>query len=683
MFGGGAHSVHGSDSGIYKLVPSVELPIPHLAPGNDIATAEPVMEGSMSESMPNAGAAEEQGEYGSWHQRRQFLDSTPVQAATIIAILLNAVVMGFETDLPELLPWDAVENMFLVFFATELTARLAIIGFREYFRFSGNPDFMWNSFDFVIVMLGSVNILFQLCVGQVNAMGKDATLFRMVRLLRLLRVLRIIRIVRFLKQLYLLAYGFLEGTMAVFWVTILASFMLYICSVILVRTYGHGDYEDEEQAVFFAERFGTIPRCMFALFELISAPDLQPYELIMFRNPPLVFFLIAFIILGSFGINGLLVALINESILEKNQARIEADRIDREWKRKLMQQQCRDLFDQLDVNQNRVLPRTELMKCKGQIAKLFEVAGVNFQRNDLDQMFYIMDINDTGIIERSEFVQGVVELCDQIRPMSIMELNYQVSKCAGKIEQCDTKLEDLAKTMERYDSKIDVIGSKVRGGSPYGSQSLSSMTLPRSPEAAAAEELATLLKAAGLQWDELRSGAKASADKLSAFPRSQSAGPRGTALSPLHPVSSAPARSWAQGGGGFVPPAGCGSSTEEPLPLRSMLEEHSRLLTEMQSHISSFLNKDGGSASAGSAGNSPGGRSAADLKAHGAAPNRSAVLALGKHLFSLQRATTDVLERLLAPASAGATAGLSAPAEEQPVSVGTVVRFGNLTKWSG
>ncbi|CAE7851537.1 unnamed protein product, partial [Symbiodinium necroappetens] len=202
---------------------------------------------------------------------------------------------------------------------------------------------------------------------------------------------------------------------------------------------------------------------MFALFELITAPDLAPYRVprqqtdgsagkscltqeselagqttddgerenkgdmleAMFANPPLVVFLVVFIILGSFGINGLLVALINESILEKNQARIEADRMDRETKRKTMQQRCGELFDEMDMNRNRVLPRDEIKQCTEQIAELLESYGVNFQRADLDQMFYVMDYSDTGIIERSEFIQGVVGLCDQIRPMSIMELHYQ------------------------------------------------------------------------------------------------------------------------------------------------------------------------------------------------------------------------------------------------------------------
>merc|ERR1719197_2085813 len=104
---------------------------------------------------------------------------------------------------------------------------------------------------------------------------------------------------------------------------------------------------------------------MFVLFELICAPDLQPFKGVMFQHPPLVVFLIIFVVLGSFGINGLLVALINESILEKNQARLEADRIEREAKRKMMQQRCREVYDAIDVNGNRVLPRNEIMKCKG------------------------------------------------------------------------------------------------------------------------------------------------------------------------------------------------------------------------------------------------------------------------------------------------------------------------------
>lgn len=411
-------------------------------------------------------------EYWTKVTAQDMLDSTLMQTVTVLLIFGNAVIIGFETDVPDLARWDIIENVFLAAFSLELGMRMLVLGPTKFFQMTSNPDFTWNVFDFSIVAFGLVNLVANAFVDEKLKAGSNATIFRMARLLRILRVLRIIRIVRFLKQLYLLAYGFVEGAMAVFWVTLLASFALYICAVILVRTYGRISIDDDPNADFFETYFGSIPRTMFNLFELLCAPDLEVYHSIMFEYPSLVVFLVSFIILGSFGINGLLVALINESILEKNQARLEADRLERESKRKIMQQRCRELFDSIDVNNNRVLPRSEIIKCKDQIMLLFEASGVNFRSHDLDQMFYIMDVNDTGIIERTEFAQAVVELCDQIRPMSIMELHYQVSKCANKIEACDAKMDGVAKHIEELTehgkgraamAKADQLGQQLQG----------------------------------------------------------------------------------------------------------------------------------------------------------------------------------------------------------------------------
>lgn len=467
--------------GSYKLIPNADKEehskpsAPHSTDGGRLGWRDP----------------EEVDEDGPYYFRPEILDHPLAHAVTITAIAANAVIIGFETDYPDLAAWDFVENIFLALFTLELVWRLVVITPRRYFMYQGNPDLAWNLFDFMIVSSGIICLFFNLFAGAAHSWGKNALLFRIARVLRILRVLRIIRIVRFLKQLYLLVYGFMEGTMAVFWVTLLASFMLYICSVILVRTYGRlADVEDPTPGdEFLAQHFGSIPRTMFALFELISAPDLGPYRATMFDNPPLVVFLVTFIILGSFGINGLLVALINESILEKNQARIEAERVERESKRKEMQQRCRELFDELDVNKNRVLPRSILMNYTGRIARLFESLGVNFQRTDLDQMFYIMDYNDTGIIERSEFVQGVVELCDQIRPMSILELHCQVSKCSSKVERCESKVDNAVKSLEHFDVKLDALVEALSGLAASQPRALSSELAPTDGGAPTQEEV--------------------------------------------------------------------------------------------------------------------------------------------------------------------------------------------------
>jgi len=128
-------------------------------------------------------------------------------------ILLNAIVIGGETDFPELEIWHAIENIFLVIFSSELVLRMISLGLIQFF--ARGEDQMWNIFDFAIVGLG----LFDVVSEQIGAHaphpehhGKEdeqggggvSTLFRMIRLLRILRVFKI---VRFLKQLYMIFFG--------------------------------------------------------------------------------------------------------------------------------------------------------------------------------------------------------------------------------------------------------------------------------------------------------------------------------------------------------------------------------------------------------------------------------------------------------------------------------------------
>lgn len=383
--------------------------------------------------------------------------STPFQIAVTCCLLLNAVIVGLQTDYPDAACWQCFEEWLLVLYILELSMRIWVAGVLRYFRWSDNADFGWNLFDFLVVGISVMYWLAQHIIDE-PSMARSAShmvIFRMVRLLRVLRVLRIIRIVRFLKQLYLLAYGFIEGSVAVFWVALLVSLVLYMCALVLVRTYGHVESDTEDERQVFGEHFSNIPESMFTLFELIVAPNLAAYRKVMFENPLVCVFFVVFVILGSFGVNGIVVALINENILEKNEARKEAERLDREYKRTVLKNMARELFDQLDENKNRVVERSWLLKHKPYIIELFGHAHANFQIIDLEMMMYVVDAHDTGIIEREDFVRGVLELCDGIRPMSIMELNYQVCRCANKMEACARKAQDLSKSMEPAEAKVD------------------------------------------------------------------------------------------------------------------------------------------------------------------------------------------------------------------------------------
>jgi len=380
------------------------------------------------------------------------LQSGPFQLFTVCCIVANAVVIGLETDMPEP-AWRKVELGFLCLFAAELGMRLFVQGPKRYFCGEGeegcqqagnrprtpvglsqssNSDVAWNIFDFVVVGTGFLCLAASHVVAKsTQGNGDDESMLRLLRLLRLLRILRVIRMLRFLKQLYLLAYGFMEGALAVFWVAVLAAVSIYVCAVVLVRIFRSRSPEDPGYE-FLEVHFSNIPRAMFSLFEIMASPTLGHYREVLMECPFLAMFTVVFVIFGSFGMNGLLTGVITESMIDKNQARVEAQRKEREAKRRLLERFSEELFEAA-VMHGGCMTKEEFMWHKEDIVSLVQEAG-GLPPADPEQLFQAIDISDRGRIGKAEFVHGMLELCEDIRPMSIMELHSQVVRCNSKIE---------------------------------------------------------------------------------------------------------------------------------------------------------------------------------------------------------------------------------------------------------
>jgi len=362
------------------------------------------------------------------------LSSVCFQSLMAALIISNAIVIGLETDNSDLSCWDVVEDLFLFIFAGELVLKLFVLTPYTYFDWS-NQDFTWNAFDFFIVSLGAMDLTMGMLFGTTSG-GGIATVFRIVRLLR---ILRIFRIVKFLKQLYMLAFGFALAAVAVFWVTILMVFVLYVCSIILVRTVGHAPIEDP-QAEFLHKKFGNICRAMLTLFEIMSSPTLEDYEDVMFERPSMAVFIIVFIIFGSFGMIALLTGVISESMFDKNNLKMEEERIERENMRKMLIRTCERLFDQLpsQSGENRRLEGAFTWEVQGllpQIATLFESEGVDYAGEDLYGMLDIIDPTNANAIQKDEFKFFIVQIAEGVRPLLIMRLYYQVT--ALRLETSD------------------------------------------------------------------------------------------------------------------------------------------------------------------------------------------------------------------------------------------------------
>lgn len=389
---------------------------------------------------------------------KMLLESTLFQACMASCIVANAVVIGGETDYPDLEIWSVVENVFLIIFSSELLLRLLSLGLRNFFF--GGEDQLWNIFDFSIVSLGILD-----CVGSAfsavqdtsvsqtddsqNSGGGVTTLFRMIRLLRILRVFKIIR---FLKQLYMIIFGFVEAIQAICLVSVLMFFVLYICAVVMVRTYGRLTLVDDQHAIV-ATQFKSIRVAMLSLFELMSDPgNLKIYHSSMGVFPVLTIFLIAFVIFGSFGMIALLTGVISESMFDKNQARVQELRQERERNREIMRQKCIDLFDLVDKNDSGAAFPVDVQEVLPFVREMFEKLNIEYAEHEFDVVLSTCDIDESGTITEADFVNGVLSLCDGVRAASILEVMNLVSHMNDKVRtiQKETKriydeVEELSK----------------------------------------------------------------------------------------------------------------------------------------------------------------------------------------------------------------------------------------------
>ncbi len=201
-------------------------------------------------------------------------------------IILNAITLGMATiqDLPASLyqAFRLVDAVVVVIFILEIGLKLIAYGWR-YFK-SG-----WNIFDFLIVSV---------------ALIPGAGAFAVLRALRVLRILRLISIVPMMRRVVEALFKAIPGMGAI---CAVLALMVYVGAVMATTLFGETN----------PDPFGTLPVTAFTLFQVMTMDGwrgeiLQP---VMDAGHPYawVFFLV-FIVLASFAVLNLFIALIVEAL---------------------------------------------------------------------------------------------------------------------------------------------------------------------------------------------------------------------------------------------------------------------------------------------------------------------------------------------------------------------------------
>ena len=226
--------------------------------------------------------------YAAWRvSLARWADSTRVQAVVVAVIVLNAIILGLETDASMMAEHGkvlvAIDRLCLAFFVVELGLRLVVFG-RLFWR-SG-----WNVFDAVVVGIALVPGTGPLAV------------------LRSLRVLRVLRLLTVVPQLRRVVAAFLHAIPGLLGVVGLMTIFFYTAAVLATTLFG-GDHP---------AWFGSIGGSLFTLFQIMT---LESWSMgivrpVMETHPLAWMFFVPFIVIATFTILNLFIGIIVSTMQE-------------------------------------------------------------------------------------------------------------------------------------------------------------------------------------------------------------------------------------------------------------------------------------------------------------------------------------------------------------------------------
>ena len=226
------------------------------------------------------------------------IESPLAQAVLIALILVNAAILGLETSEANMARWGevlgAADRAILAVFVVEIGLRLAVWR-GAFFR---DP---WSVFDFIVVT-----------IALVPATGPLAVL-------RALRVLRVLRLISMVPSMRRVAGGLLAAIPGLGSVIGIILVILYVFAVIATKLF----------AEHFPQWFGTLGESSYTLFQIMTLEGWADIARSVMAVYPIAWlFFVIFILVSTFTMLNLFIAVVVTSMQSEHKREIESERTD-------------------------------------------------------------------------------------------------------------------------------------------------------------------------------------------------------------------------------------------------------------------------------------------------------------------------------------------------------------------
>ena len=227
---------------------------------------------------------------------KSIVESHVFQNIILGIIILNSIILGLQTSSGIMAfagtALSIADNVCLGIFILEMLLKLIVYRL-DYFKDA------WNWFDMIIIITSVFSGLAFLSALRV---------FRVFRVFRSLKALRSLKMVSNLRPLQIIIQAIGRAIPSISWTVVLMALIYYIFSIIGVTMFGQA----------FPEWFGTIPRAMYTLFQVMT---LESWSMGISRPVMEVFpeawlYFVPFVLISSFIVMNVVVGIVVNSISE-------------------------------------------------------------------------------------------------------------------------------------------------------------------------------------------------------------------------------------------------------------------------------------------------------------------------------------------------------------------------------
>ncbi|HEY8467343.1 MAG TPA: ion transporter [Solirubrobacterales bacterium] len=230
---------------------------------------------------------------------KRIADSGLFQGFILLVIVLNAIALGVQTyDISPGLnsALTTIDDVFLAIFTVEIAIRVVAFGRAPWDFFRDG----WNLFDFVVVGVAYVPFL-----------RENITMLRVVRLLRVVRVLTV------LPDLRILVRAMVRSIPPIVSLLVLTILIMYLYGMLGWILFGEED----------PENWGNIGDALISTFTMLTLENWPALlEAGMEIHPWSWVFFVSYVLIASFLVINILIAIIINSMEEVHEAERAAER---------------------------------------------------------------------------------------------------------------------------------------------------------------------------------------------------------------------------------------------------------------------------------------------------------------------------------------------------------------------